>query len=50
VVIIVEKKLLKSLNRLEWGGPAITFRWDGLTKGDIKYASVRALIPPTPPT
>jgi hypothetical protein len=34
VVIIIEKKLLKSLNRLEWGGPTVMFRWDGLAQGE----------------
>ncbi len=29
-----------------WGGPSATFRWDGATDVDIKWLSVREIIPP----
>lgn len=32
--------------KISWGGPIVTFRWDNLTDVDIKFASVREIIPP----
>jgi hypothetical protein len=31
--------------KITWG-PTVIFRWDGLTDVDIKYASIRQIIPP----
>ena len=35
--------------KITWGGPAVVFRWDGLTEVDIKYCSVREIILSDPP-
>lgn len=32
--------------RITWGGPVIILRWDALTDIDIKFASVREIVPP----
>ena len=32
--------------RIIWGGPAVKFRWDYISDIDIKFASVREIIPP----
>jgi hypothetical protein len=33
--------------RITWGGPIATFRWDGATNVDIKNLSVREIQPPS---
>jgi hypothetical protein len=32
--------------KITWGSPIVLFRWDYLTDVDIKYASVREIVPP----
>ncbi len=32
---------------ITWGGPVATFRWDSATDVDLKYLSVREIVPPT---
>ena len=32
--------------KITWGGPVVIFRWDNLIDVDIKYASVREIVPP----
>ena len=32
--------------RITWGGPAIILRWDAISNLDIKWASVREIVPP----
>jgi hypothetical protein len=36
-----------SSQKITWGGPIATFRWDGATDVDIKNFSVREILPPS---
>jgi hypothetical protein len=33
--------------KISWGGPIVTFRWDSASNVDFKWLSVREIQPPT---
>ena len=33
--------------KITWGGPLVSFRWDNFTDVDVKYAPVREIMPPS---